>query len=1766
MPGSASSPLALAPATSTRLGFPDAEDEHKSEEYHTSGSGNGVQPTRAATVMKVTSTGIKPNREQSRRSTSPAEQLQSSRTPPTSEVTLAATSDPALQVLRDEVNRLLRPRLGWLARFDAAQVYEPAASKLMLHNIILDDLSVVEQIAVFQSVMVDAGISFINLVPAFARRESEFAGLAPPTVQTQLFEARWAITAMVARYTELRRTQAPAIIQSSAFVPHPRTVEGCDANPYAMRKASSVISSSHWSQLRLQAPTALPPAQVQTQPAFGAVPPAFATPTPVFVQPATFPNPVYPSQRPPTVDEPMEQAPDYFPGHEPAHAASQPAFGMPEYAREPAHPAQGHDARWQVPCGYAPPAYARPFIPFNSLEKLSGTEPLADRRIWWEEYKYLARAGSWTDMEKCEYLRMYLTKSARLWYKQLLVKFGTHRLTWKKLAAAFKEEFLESNESAFEKYCYLSQAKNETPRQYLWRLNVAAKEAGISIREPVAVERHVTRYVSSLRDPQVRSLLLGASFGTVEQLEMQLRLYERRSQVGRDDGAHRDRGASKARDASTYIAQHQVRSEAEYESDDESQLERRRTVQFHDADEYDSDAYVPVSSTYQVSAQGPVQPHRNGPPKWKSQPSAKPKWASAPAQAARVPPRSQFGNANASSQPASSSNACFTCACGPAHNKPEECPTARILEEVKAWYKAGNMNAEAPLPASVLQHLNFLDLARQLGLELSFKERLKVKGVGDITTYVTARARVKITLGVSVVYYMDIWCGNIGEGIQCLLGMDFMVSAGVRLSAYDGMVRLPEEESVRLANGGLPARFPKKTPVSTQSDLTIGPGSELAPTCRLAQTFKVVSQKLAEPASAPAEDAGTSDEVEDNAEVYYHEGTDYVHLDVLRDQLAELPQFNKSAPPADMRDADAGEYDENTPEELAKLRAILEKHQPAFISSGNALPPPAGAWFATSRSHQVVKGIDQLQFPTSLKGIQSFLGSLNYYHKFIEDYSVIASCLYELTEEQIKAGRDLERPKLATLQDAELRYHESEKEVLALLRVLKTFYTLVAGHELVVYTRFSVLKWIMTSKTLADRLLKWATFLSPWTFEVRKVDRDQDGLAALFAAGITPREKLDEIAEALAPVKASRHRLPVVSLEMLDAEYSGYLLSFDGAAKLKTNAGSASFVLWRLPEWEPVHAQGIYLTGVTVNEAEYHGMLYGLRLRLNNAKPVKHQLVPRVPKLQFVRDTNAGSSKNAVGMMVYDSKAVSGGGSPALTREEVQNVLKVVDPYVVDAQGVLKYVSAAAQPGRAREQVARLVVPPALRDDVMHLHHSDMQGGHQGISRTYERLRAEYYWREMYRDVERFVTQCEDCATAKGTPPGASPSPGNVMPDYPMHIISMDFVIPLPASRQGSTALLLFQDMFSGYIMCKAMKDTSAQAVAEAYEEVVFRRFGASSEIRHDRDPRFMSEVFRAFAWMMKSQQRATLAYRPQANGQQERSVQSVVRTVKAYVSEPAQEDWEDLASRLVFALNTSLDATRRETPFFLMHGWDAKTTMAAMLAPMPASGGTKPKAYAWRIGIQRQYEACQDQARQLQARAKRARASERNVAWESLPDSKKAGLEVGDAVWLYIAKVKEGLSRKLAHHWHGPFRIVEKNASFMCKLHVRDSPYRLFPWVHISRLKPRLLFESRPTTPPADLADDDDFDAALLPEDSWLPDDASDEYEVEELLDVRWRKTRAGQREKEYLVKWRDYAEPTWEPLRQLNCSRLLHEFNHSVRGRARFAAMQVDDGASAH
>ncbi|KAE9212037.1 hypothetical protein PF002_g18361 [Phytophthora fragariae] len=132
-------------------------------------------------------------------------------------------------------------------------------------------------------------------------------------------------------------------------------------------------------------------------------------------------------------------------------------------------------------------------------------------------------------------------------------------------------------------------------------------------------------------------------------------------------------------------------------------------------------------------------------------------------------------------------------------------------------------------------------------------------------------------------------------------------------------------------------------------------------------------------------------------------------------------------------------------------------------------------------------------------------------------------------------------------------------------------------------------------------------------------------------------------------------------------------------------------------------------------------------------------------------------------------------------------------------------------------------------------------------------------------------------------------SPGNLQATYPFQMIAMDHIPSLPKSFKGNTELLIWVDLFSGYVMAKASSSRTAQTVAENYEECVFRRFGASEVIR------------------------ATMAYRPQANGTAERMVQKLTRALKMYVSDVNQKDWDEYAERLTYSLNTAQDRGARD-------------------------------------------------------------------------------------------------------------------------------------------------------------------------------------------------------------------------------------------------------------
>ena len=144
-----------------------------------------------------------------------------------------------------------------------------------------------------------------------------------------------------------------------------------------------------------------------------------------------------------------------------------------------------------------------------------------------------------------------------------------------------------------------------------------------------------------------------------------------------------------------------------------------------------------------------------------------------------------------------------------------------------------------------------------------------------------------------------------------------------------------------------------------------------------------------------------------------------------------------------------------------------------------------------------------------------------------------------------------------------------------------------------------------------------------------------------------------------------------------------------------------------------------------------------------------------------------------------------------LSADVAVNCGKIEGNYVLDDDELLLYSPFQRTADTDREGAVRLVIPESLHQDFLHHYHTSLEGGHQGIGRTYQRIRKHFHWKGLFRSVQCFVGTCVDCETGKGGPTLRGKSPGNIRATYPFQIIAMDHIPSLPRSTNGNTELLI---------------------------------------------------------------------------------------------------------------------------------------------------------------------------------------------------------------------------------------------------------------------------------------------------------------------------------------------------------------------------------------
>ncbi len=154
-----------------------------------------------------------------------------------------------------------------------------------------------------------------------------------------------------------------------------------------------------------------------------------------------------------------------------------------------------------------------------------------------------------------------------------------------------------------------------------------------------------------------------------------------------------------------------------------------------------------------------------------------------------------------------------------------------------------------------------------------------------------------------------------------------------------------------------------------------------------------------------------------------------------------------------------------------------------------------------------------------------------------------------------------------------------------------------------------------------------------------------------------------------------------------------------------------------------------------------------------------------------------------------------------------------------------------------------LCIPLELIDGIFDLYHSGLMTSHQGLTRTYYKIKQDFFIRNLYKYLHLYIMSCRVCSARRDIPFNQKQCSwsSQVLHDFAiMESISMDIKV-MPTSFHGYNYLLVMRCNHSRFIMLKTRK---ASEVAESLFQKLICAYGTNiKEIYCDLDTAFKVEI-----------------------------------------------------------------------------------------------------------------------------------------------------------------------------------------------------------------------------------------------------------------------------------------------------------------------------------
>lgn len=232
-----------------------------------------------------------------------------------------------------------------------------------------------------------------------------------------------------------------------------------------------------------------------------------------------------------------------------------------------------------------------------------------------------------------------------------------------------------------------------------------------------------------------------------------------------------------------------------------------------------------------------------------------------------------------------------------------------------------------------------------------------------------------------------------------------------------------------------------------------------------------------------------------------------------------------------------------------------------------------------------------------------------------------------------------------------------------------------------------------------------------------------------------------------------------------------------------------------------------------------------------------------------------------------------------------------------------------------RKKLRRIVIPSSIKINIIEQFHNSPMSSHPGVTKTHRAVSRRFWWSGMFNDIREYNKRCQLCLQHK---PNQQPDKVVMCSNPPQAVwdkIYIDLMGPLIKSYSGNKYVLLILDSFSKWLITFAIPDSSSASIIKCLHQV-FTTYGPPSNIVSDNATSFSSHKFTEFCSSWGSRLIHISPYKPSSN-MVERVIRNVRSAMSILLQQKFDNhvNWDLLLDHITFANNASFHKSINNIP-----------------------------------------------------------------------------------------------------------------------------------------------------------------------------------------------------------------------------------------------------------